>query len=71
MGEYYAVDAKGDNYSLSVIVEEAMQLENIKEDMRSKVEGLAEGLLTPGEDFWYIKNFPYMKRMNLVIDLAA
>jgi hypothetical protein len=70
--EYSGKDPEsGEEYTLIIYIENSKPIETIDEDMRSKVEDFAENLMGEAASYWYVKNSPYMKRMNLVEDLAA
>ena len=70
LGEYEGHE-ENVNYELKVRIEESKQLEYIRDDLRSKAETLAEEQLDDKESYCYLKNAPYMKKMNLVVDLAS
>lgn len=69
IGEYVHIDNA--ECFLKVEIEDAQQLENLKDDLRTKAEFLAEDELKPGENYCFVKNSPYMKKMDLVVDLAS
>lgn len=72
--EYSGKDPEtGEEYTLMIYIENSKAIETIDEDMRSVIEDFAENMLGQGEsnNYWYVRNSPYMKRMNLVEDLAS
>ena len=71
------------NYFLKVQIEDPLQIEYIKDDLRSKAETIAENLARDDlkhkfdsdsfareDKYCFVKNAPYLKKMNLVIDWA-
>lgn len=71
------------DYFLRVKIEDTKQLEFIREDLRSKTETIAESLAESlvenmeeekkesKDGYCFLKNAPYMKKMNIVVDLAS
>ena len=70
-GEFKTRESVEDDYFLKIKILEPLQLEFMKDDLKSNAESLAEELVKPGINFFYLKNCPYMKKMNLVLDLAS
>ena len=70
LGEYTG-QFENESYTLKVIIDDPVQLEFIKDDLRHKVEVLAEDLLGGNTQYCFIKNSPYMRKMNVAVDWAS
>ena len=71
IGEFEQSDASGVQHYLRIKIQDPKQLEDLKGDLRSKTEIIAEEQLRPGENYFFKKNCPYMKKMNFAVDIAT
>ena len=71
VGEYQGEDKSGQHYKLSVLVEDLKQVEVLQSDLKSKCETLVERFLKQNQDYYYLRNNPYLKKMNLNNDIAS
>jgi hypothetical protein len=68
-GRYLGVYDK-EAYDLTVNVYDVKLLELIKSDLRFITESIAESFIEPDEDYYYLSDSLYIKKSNLVMDLA-